>query len=302
MQAQHFSFRAMASPCEITVADAPSPELARDAALAAMSEVQRIERKFSRFDPNSVLSTINREAAFSTVPVDDETRALLQHAGDVYAISGGLFDATSGCLQEIWDFRGGVVPTPEQRAQALARCGWPHVRLGPQGVGFDAVGVRLDLGGFGKEYAADRAADALQARGLRSGFVNLGGDIRVLGPKPDGQAWQFGIRHPRDPQRPMASIAVHEGALATSGDYERYFEQGGRRYCHVLSPRDAMPVTHWRSVSVQAPLAVVAGVACTVAMLMQADGLAFLHDGGWPFLAVDHNGDVHTHATSLQHR
>jgi len=120
--------------------------------------------------------------------------------------------------------------------------------------------------------------------------VNLGGDMRFIGPQPDGEPWMIGIQDPRDAEGSVASIPVSQGALATSGDYERYFDLDGQRYCHILDPRSGMPVSHWRSVSVLAPLAIAAGSCATIAMLKQADGLDFLEQSGMSYLAIDHAG------------
>ena len=155
------------------------------------------------------------------------------------------------------------------------------------------AGMEVDLGGFGKEYAADRAAEVLAAQGARHGYVNLAGEMRMIGPKPDGRPWQIGIQHPREPGQLAATIPVELGGLATSGDYERYFERDGRRYCHILDPRSGQPVTHWRTVSVVAPMAVVAGNCTTIAMLKQADGLDFLRRTGLSFFAIDRFGQAH---------
>ena len=128
--------------------------------------------------------------------------------------------------------------------------------------------------------------------GVAHGYVNLGGDMRFLGPRPDGTAWNIGIQHPRDLSATVASIPVSRGALATSGDYERFIEVDGRRYCHVIDPRSGMPVSHWRSVSVLAPLAIIAGSCSTTAMLLEKDGLAFLERCGHVYLAIDHDGHI----------
>jgi thiamine biosynthesis lipoprotein len=153
--------------------------------------------------------------------------------------------------------------------------------------------MEIDFGGFGKEYAADRAGAILAAQGVRHGYVNLAGDMRVLGPKHDGRPWMIGIRDPRRKDQVMATIPVEQGGLATSGDYERFFELDGRRYCHVLDPRSGRPVTFWRTVSVVAPLAVVAGNCTTIAMLKQSNGLAFLEACGMNYLAMDQYGSIH---------
>jgi hypothetical protein len=124
--------------------------------------------------------------------------------------------------------------------------------------------MELDFGGIGKEYAADRAAAVLAQSGVEYALVNLGGDVRVVGPQADGAPWRIGIRHPREPNRVLATIALSEGALATSGDYERFFELEGKRYCHILDPRAGRPVDTFQSVSVVAPLCVVAGSCATI--------------------------------------
>jgi thiamine biosynthesis lipoprotein len=117
--------------------------------------------------------------------------------------------------------------------------------------------------------------------------------MRVIGPKPDGTPWMVGIQDPRKKDGVIATIPIERGALATSGDYERYFELDGKRYCHVIDPRTAQPVTYWSSVSVLAPVAIAAGSCSTIAMLKQADGLAFLAASGWSYLAIDQQGEMH---------
>jgi thiamine biosynthesis lipoprotein len=156
-----------------------------------------------------------------------------------------------------------------------------------------ALAWRSIFGGIGKEYAADRVATILLGHGMRHGFVNLGGDIRAIGPQPDGTPWRAGIRHPRVDGVAIAAFDLAEGALATSGDYERYFDLGGKRYCHILDPRTGMPVTHWQSVSVAAPLCVVAGSCATIAMLRGEGATAFLDAQGLAWLGVAADGTIH---------
>jgi thiamine biosynthesis lipoprotein len=153
--------------------------------------------------------------------------------------------------------------------------------------------MEIDFGGIGKEYAADRTMAAAFDAGIRHGFVNLGGDIRVIGPQPDGRPWRIGIRHPRDPERTIAHLELREGALATSGDYERFFDFEGRRYCHILNPKTGWPPEDSpQSVSVLAPLCTVAGSCSTIAMLHGERAAGYLHAQGLPFLLVDRRGEV----------
>ena len=289
---QRFAFRAMACACEVVLADMPAASAAR-CAQAAIDEVRRIETKYSRYLPDSVVTRINAAAGAAAVACDAETWALLDYAQSLYTSSGGLFDITSGVLRRVWDFSQARVPTEGHLAEALSLVGWPRVERQQHQVRLPQPGMELDFGGFGKEYAADCAAAVLSKHDVLYGYVNLGGDLRVLGPKPDGEPWLIGIQHPRQPGQLLATVPVVRGGLATSGDYERFFEADGRRYCHVLDPRSGWPVTHWRTVSVVAPMAVVAGNCSTIAMLKQAEGLAFLQSTGMVFLAVDHAGTVH---------
>lgn len=285
-------FTAMASACEIHLAGTAPGEL-EAAAARAIAEVQRIETKYSRYRDDSVVSRINAAAGSARdVEVDDETAALLDFAAQLHAQSDGLFDITSGVLRRAWNFRAAALPTAQQLEALLPLVGWGQVLRGARSIGLPRAGMELDFGGFGKEYAADRAATLLMNEGLRHGYVNLGGDIRIVGARVDGTAWRFGIQHPRDERATVAGIELATGALATSGDYERFFVHAGRRYCHVLDPRSGWPVTAWQSISVALPACVAAGALTTIAMLKGDAALAFLAEQRAPYLAVDAAGQV----------
>lgn len=298
MSARDFSFEAMGGPCAIHL-DCPDGgsagwERLASAAHAAIAEVRRIEAKYSRYRADSVLGRWAAAAGSAArLPVDEETAHLLHYAARLHRLSDGLFDITSGVLRRAWNFSRPALPCESRLVELLALVGWPQVEWDGATIRLPRPGMELDFGGFGKEYATDRAAALLLARGVAHGYVNLGGDIRVLGPQPDGRPWQMGIQHPRQPSDLLAHLPLHGGALATSGDYERFFELDGRRYCHVLDPRTGWPVRHWRSVSVVAPLCSAAGAVCTVAMLKEVQGVDFLRAQGVAFLAVDAQGQVH---------
>ncbi len=233
-------FTAMASQCQVTLAGI-SREEALSLAGQAEAEVRRIERKYSRYREDSVVADINRMAGVSAVTCDEETLTLLDNAALLYAHSEGLFDITSGVLRRARQFDSRVPPSTEALHAVLPLIGWHKVQREGTQVMLPEAGMEIDFGGFGKEYATDRAAALLRRAGVRSGHVNLGGDLHVLGPKPDGSPWMIGIRHPRQGTHPLATIPLSEGALATSGDYERYFIHEGTRYCHILNrlPRHA---------------------------------------------------------------
>lgn len=297
MQIYRIPFKAMASTCEVVIAD--NDEQAMFAkAQDAIAEVRRIEVKYSRYRPDSIVSRINAQAGGDAIACDEETVALFDYAQALYQASDGLFDITAGILRQAWEFKSQRLPA-ENEVQALCqRIGWHKVERADNKLRLPLAGMEIDFGGFGKEYAADRAASVLQTAGVTHGYVNLGGDIRVLGPKPDGQAWIMGIQDPRQPDKIIASIPLTTGALATSGDYEKYMEVAGQRYCHILNPQTGMPVRQWRSISVLAPVTALAGSCTTIGMLKEAKALAYLQQTGLRFLAIDQQGRVHTQATA----
>lgn len=290
-----FDFVAMASPCELRLVGASEAQL-HTAARAAIAEVQRVEAKFSRYRGDSIIARINAAAGRGQpVEVDDETAALLDFGQQLHALSGGRFDVTSGVLRQAWNFRAGRLPEPAQVQALLPLIGWQHVRWAGRRIELPSAGMEVDFGGFGKEYAADRAAALVQSLGVPGGFVNLGGDIRVLGPRADGSAWRLALQHPRQAEAQLGQVQLSQGALATSGDYERCIVVDGRHYGHVLDARSGWPVQHWQSISVIAPTCAAAGALCTLAMLAEGKALSFLEQQGQAFIAVRHDGQVIDH-------
>jgi len=290
-------FQAMASPCSLHFRKPDSPEL-RMAAEAAIAEVRRIEHKFSRYRADSVVSRINAAAGGAAVPIDPETAGLLDFAGQLWHLSGGLFDITSGVLRKAWDFRQSKLPS-EACLQALKTLvGWSHFTFDREQACLGQPGMEIDFGGFGKEYAVDRAAAVLVEHGITEALVNLGGDIHALAPssslEPAGTPWILDIQHPRPPKdQPQARIAqlrLVSGGLATSGDYERFLVHQGVRYCHVLDPRSGWPVRAYQSVSVVAATSTAAGALSTIAMLKGPEAQAWLEEQGVSYLMVDAQG------------
>lgn len=282
-------FHAMGSPCRIQ-AEQRTPQADR-AIEAAIAEVQRIEQKYSRYRPDSVVTLINgRAGSGQATELDTETSDLIDFAVAAHAASGGGFDLTTGVLRRAWDFRAGRLPMPGALAELLPLVGWQRVQWERPVLRLPHAGMELDFGGIGKEYAVDRAATLLAEAGLGAALVNLGGDLRAVGRRVDDAPWRLGIAHPRRGGTVLAGIALHEGALATSGDYERFFEIDGQRYCHILDPRTGWPVQGWQSISVVAPACLAAGTLTTIAMMLGEQALPFLRGQGLPFLAVDADG------------
>lgn len=292
MALHRFTFRAMAAVNEVQV-HSEDAAFASTAAERAIGEVLRIEEKYSRYRDDSVVSRINAAAGAAPVAIDTETQALLAFADACFRQSAGLFDATSGVLRRAWRFDGDRVPSDAELAAVVALVGWERVEFGDGCVRLPRAGMELDFGGFGKEYAVDRAALMLKEAGAESALVNLAGDLAILGPQPGDAPWRVGIKHPRRADALLASLPVTSGAIATSGDYERFIEVDGVRHCHVLDPRTGRSARGFQSVTVHAPSCLVAGSASTIAMLKGArDGLDWLRELGLKHLCVLDNGEV----------
>jgi thiamine biosynthesis lipoprotein len=315
-------FKALGGPCDIQLF-APESHCAHLFELARQ-ELQRIECKYSRYLATSFISELNAQAGKTPVPIDEETQKLFEVADMLFEQSNGAFDITSGVYRKTWPFGSDrnmhskantsgpeasalqrkehnelVPPNPQQLAELAHHVGWTKVQRQGNTVFFPDPAMQIDLGGIGKEYAADRLGEILnaeaRAQGLRlCGLINLGGDVVALGKRPDGRPWQLGIQHPRKPGKVLATLDLAGQALATSGDYERYFMLAGRRYSHVLDARTGWPVSYWQSVSVVAPSCLVAGSLTSLAMVLQAKGLHLLKASGFDFFAVGPNGQVHS--------
>jgi len=240
-----------------------------------------LEKKYSRYRPDSFVTDINRSAGNKLgIKIDSETKSLFDHALTCFEQSNGLFDITAGALNRIWDFASGNVPAQSQIDALLPHVGfhklsWRNSRL------MLPANMEVDFGGIVKEYAADALAKLGQRLGVVHGLVNMGGDFAVIGPQPDNQAWTIGVANPKEERSLMAKIDLLEGGLASSGDYERCFMHEGTRYSHILNPKTGWPCSGLRAVSVAGNLCTVAGSIATIAMLNdEANGISWLQDSG----------------------
>ncbi len=181
------------------------------------------------------------------------TREVLRLADSLYRLTLGAFDPTIGSVSRLWDFSdGSQPPQPDSLKAGLRMVGLEKMKNVP---GKDFI---LDVGGIAKGYAIDVAAEVLRNRGFESAIVNGGGDMRLLGKRPDGKPWRIAIRDPRHPGNLIGYIDVEDCAVATSGDYERFFFYEGGRYHHILDPKTGMPAVQCQSVTVVAPTACIA--------------------------------------------
>lgn len=225
-----------------------------EAAIAAvMDDMHRIDRTMSPHKPDSELSRINREAAHRPVPLSDEMYRLVERALQFSALSDGIFDISYASVGQLYDYRAGIAPAPAELERARAAIGWRGLRLDPaaRSLRFARAGMRIDLGGFAKGHAVDRASAILRAHGIAHAYVAAGGDSRVLGDRR-GRPWTIAIRDPRRADGVVAVLPLEDVSISTSGDYERYFERDGVRCHHLIDPRTGRSPDGVRSVTVLA--------------------------------------------------
>ncbi|CCK77042.1 ApbE-like lipoprotein [Oleispira antarctica RB-8] len=284
---QH-NFTAMASPCQFLLQGEAA--LMQQACIKAQAEVQRIEKKYSRYLDSSLLQTINKNAGIKSTTIDAETAGLLNYADLCYQQSDGNFDITSGILRRVWNFKSNSLPDEKTIQQLLPLINWYSVQWDQNTIFLPEKNMEIDFGGFGKEYAADRAAEIFQSLGIQHGLVDLGGDIRIIGDKADKSGWDIGIRNPSQPESAISHITLHQGAMATSGNYERFMQVKHQHYCHILKANTGWPVNHWASVTILAPQCLVAGSLATLTMLAEQKGEKWIREQEIPFLAIDLKG------------
>jgi len=225
---------------------------AAQAAMAAvMEQMHHVDRTMSPHKPDSELSRINGGAARQGVPVSAEMFNLLQRALEFSRLSEGAFDITFASAGHLYDYRERTRPTQQALAAARAAIGYDGLLLDApsQTVRFARSGMRIDLGGFAKGYAVDRGAAILRSRGVRNAIVTAGGDSHIVGDRR-GRPWTIGVRDPRRPGELAAVLPLADVAMSTSGDYERYFEEDGVRYHHVLDPRTGASARGVHSVTI----------------------------------------------------
>jgi FAD:protein FMN transferase len=238
---------------ELWADDATKGEEAID---AVMAEMRRIDNLMSHYKPESQLSQINARAAQEPVQVDPELWDLIKLSTHYSEITEGAFDITYASVGHLYDYPNHIRPTEEQIKAALPGINWRNMLLDPvhHTVKFERPGMRIDVGGIGKGYAVDRGIAILQARGFKHALVTAGGDSRIIGDRM-GRPWLVGIRHPDDKNKVITRIPLVDSAMSTSGDYERYFDEGGIRYHHIIDPRTGHSASKVRSATILAPTA-----------------------------------------------
>lgn len=224
---------------------------------AAFAEFKRINDLTNRFDENSQVSKVNQAAGKDRVMVDADVIAMLKLARSRSEQLNGALDVTIGALTELWGVghKGEFVPRDAEIQALLPLVNFRLVEIDDQAntVFLPKPGMRLDLGAVAKGYANRKAIDALKAHGITSALVNAGGDVRIIGKRPDGQSWRIGVQDPRDTEGIAAKLALSDwDVLETSGDYQRFFMKDGVRYSHIIDPRSGYQPREVASVTIVA--------------------------------------------------
>ncbi len=249
-----------------------------------MTEMRRIDAAMSPFKPGSLLSRINRDAGHETVVITNELLEIIERAQAMSRLTEGAFDITFASAGHLYNYRHKRKPTDKQLKQARQVIDYRLIQLDPgaKTIRFTRKGVRIDLGGIAKGYAVDRGIALLKQAGMTSALVSAGGDSRILGDKR-GRPWMMGVRDPNKQEAMVAVLPIANEAISTSGDYERYFDEGGQRYHHILNPRTGTPVQGVQAVTVIGPDAMttdawstslfVLGVEAGLSLVNQTPGL-----------------------------
>jgi thiamine biosynthesis lipoprotein len=272
-----------------------------DAALAArameavIAEMRRTDELMSTYKPESQLSAVNAHAFERPVAVDPEIIEVVVRSFDFSRMSDGAFDVTYASVGYLYDYRARQRPSDEQVAAALPAVDYRQVQVDRERntIRFLRDGVRIDLGGIAKGYAVDRSIDQLRKLGIEHAMVNAGGDTRLIGDRR-GKPWIVGVRDPRNEGKMVTRLPLENEAISTSGDYERYFEEDGVRYHHILVPGTGDVSRAVRSATIIGPDATLTdGLSTTVFVLGVERGMALVSRlPGVEAIIVDKDGRI----------
>ena len=263
-------FQAMGTECRVSYT-AKSSAAARYCGDEIVSWVAGFEARYSRFLPDSLISRINQKAGTEWVLLNEEDERIIGMCQEMHFFTRGIFDPTSLPLLQLWNWQSAHPVLPDDAAieQARERVGWRKVERKPGAIFLPQPGMSLDLGGIGKEYAVDFVAHLAKRHGVKNVMVDFGQDIQALGSPPGKPAWHIGLEDAREPGRCWTGLAISNQAVASSGDYQRYFMHDGRRYSHIIDPRTGRSVSNeCRAVTVVAPSCVMAGILSTAAFVL----------------------------------
>jgi len=254
------------------------PQVGEQALAAVFDEAARIDRLMSTYKDDSEISRINRLAANTPVQVGEELSQLIQRSLDISILTLGAFDITYDSVGQHYDFRSRRRPDSMTVESERGNIDYRFVELDKAAgtIAFAQQGVRINLGGIAKGYVVERGVDILRRHGVENAIVTAGGDSRLLGDRR-GRPWMVGIRDPRNDGQVAISVPLVDEAISTSGDYERYFDEDGIRYHHIIQPRTGQPASGVQSATVIGPDAVITDALSTSVFVMGVkDGLTLI--------------------------
>jgi len=262
----------------------------------AFDEISRLERMMSNFIPTSELSRINQQAGKAPVPVSRELFSVIRTSLMFSDITEGTFDISFASVGKLWDFRAGILPTPEAIAKQLPYVDYRKIRLNDKdsSVFLPYAEMEIGLGGIGKGYAVDRAMEVLARHGIHDAIIMAGGDMMVRGRKGK-DLWRVGLRDPDDKNKILAVLPLQDQAVSTSGDYERFFIKDGVRYHHIIDTKTGYPARLCRSVTLLAKDATTTdGLTKGVFIMGPERGMALVERlGGVEAIIIDAQGKIH---------
>jgi len=262
----------------------------------AFEEISRLERMMSNFIPTSELSRINQQAGKAPVPVSRELFSVIQKSLYFSGLTEGTFDISFASVGKLWDFRAGILPSPEAIAKQLPFVDYRKIRLNEKdsSVYLPYPEMEIGLGGIGKGYAVDRAMDVLTKHGIQDAVVMAGGDMMVKG-KKGKDLWRVGLRDPDDKNKILAVLPLEDQAVSTSGDYERFFIKDGVRYHHIIDTKTGYPARLCRSVTLLAKDATTTdGLTKGVFIMGPERGMALVERlEGVEAIIIDAQGKMH---------
>ncbi|HBE91208.1 MAG TPA: hypothetical protein DDW55_01290 [Gammaproteobacteria bacterium] len=263
---------------------------------SVLDEIHRIDNLMSSYKPDSELSVVNANAANGPVAVSQELLSLIIRALEYSDITTGAFDITYASAGQYYDYRNRDRPDNWQLQEVLPAIDYHHVRINKAGstVEFLHPGVRIDLGGIAKGYAVDRGMAMLQQAGVTTALISAGGDTRVMGKRWD-RPWNIGIRNPRNEEKIVSMIPLEDSAISTSGDYERFFEEDGVRYHHILNPETGKSSHEIISSSIIGKLATDTDALSTSVFVLGVEkGLQLIDSTpGTEAVIIDNKGNMH---------
>jgi thiamine biosynthesis lipoprotein len=276
-----------------------SQEHAAKAMDAAFAGIEKLENLLDFYSPVSEISVINRNAGISYVNVSPDTFKVIEKALFVSEQTMGAFDISIGPVTSLYDFHKKVKPNEQIIKKNLQLVNYRDIIINKKksAVFLKRKGMLIDPGGISKGYTADRAVEILKGEGISSGIVSVAGDIRAFGLRPDGKPWKVGIRNPlagTGEDDIMATLDLRDSAISTSGDYERFFITGGKRYHHLLNPKTGHSAQECRSVSIiTGEGAFTDAFATGIFVLGPEKGLQVLGQMGFGGVIVDSYGKIH---------